>query len=118
MSPRGAAQARVLGALDVPRTTGEVSELLRDDLWRRFCIEHGVDEEVAGLAAGHLPRTTVRLAATAWARERGTPMLSHPEVYNALRRLERLGLVHRLKLPPTRSVLWFRPLSETAEARR
>lgn len=109
------ADLRILGALDVPRTCNEISDVLRQELREKWAEEHGLevawdtDEEPVG----------VRALVHGWSRDRGTPTLMSWEVYPRLRKLERAGLVRRIQIPGRRPMLWAQATNvEVAAGRR
>ena len=99
-------EIRVLDALDIPRTTREITEELRLRVFNAWAEENGYGE----VDWGEKDREPFagRLFAHSWARERGY-YLNHQQVYNRLVKLEREGVIRRLTLPShTRSILWMK----------
>lgn len=102
---------RVLDALDMPRTTSEIYELLMRRVWEGWAEETG--HEILWDESDLPSSSVVRLLAWAWAHNRGWH-LDRTAVYNRLRKLERAGLVSRLQMPShSRSILWLRTEAST-----
>lgn len=109
----GVGDIRVLDALDMPRTTGEIEKELRLRILNAWAEENGYGEIEWGDKA--CEPLFGRLLAHAWARNRGY-YLSPQAVYYRLRKLEKLGLVRRLVMPShSRSILWIKDAALSGE---
>ena len=92
----------VLNALDTPRTTNEITELLRARVREAWAEETG--QEIAW-GEDH-EQLGARLLASAWAMDRGY-YLNHDQVYRCLVNLEKEGKVTRVFVY-SHSLLWAR----------
>lgn len=94
---------RVLHALaDGPKSSREIGDFLRREVWHAWAEKHGydfeweTDEEPVG----------ARILAMGEADQLGLPYLMGSTIDGRLRRLEGRGLVERIQLEGRRPMLW------------
>ena len=95
---------RVYDALDQPRSTREITTVLRQKLQTAWGEEHGIEIEFN--ERGMPTEMFVPMLTLSWANARGYPYLNAQAVYRHLKRLEKQGKAWRIQVPGHRPMLW------------